>query len=86
LLETEDLSIEQVAAEVGYSDTVSFRRLFKRMVGETPAAYRRRQSVSETARTISQLPVLPEQAEVNRDPNLTRAGASSIHRVIELRE
>ena len=65
LLETEGRSVEQVAAEVGYSDTVSFRRLFKRMVGETPTAYRRRQSVSEMARTISRLSVLPAQAGVN---------------------
>ena len=55
LLETGSQSIEQIADEVGYSDIVSFRRLFKRMVGETPTAYRRRQTVSEAARAISQL-------------------------------
>lgn len=65
LLETDGRTIEQIAAEVGYSDTVSFRRLFKRMVGETPTAYRRRQSVSEAARTISRLSSHPEQAGVN---------------------
>jgi len=61
LLETGDRTIERIAAEVGYSDAVSFRRLFKRMVEETPAAYRRRQSVSETARAISRLPLDPER-------------------------
>ena len=55
LLETENHTIEQVANQVGYDDAVSFRRLFKRMVGETPAAYRRRQSVSENAREIMRL-------------------------------
>ena len=65
LLETDSRTIEQIAAEVGYSDTVSFRRLFKRMVGETPTAYRRRQSVSETARAISRLSVIEEQTGVN---------------------
>lgn len=49
LLETSKRTIEHVAAAVGYSDTVSFRRLFKRMVGETPAAYRRRHSMSAAA-------------------------------------
>jgi transcriptional regulator GlxA family with amidase domain len=49
LLETSERTVEQVGADVGYADTVSFRRLFKRMVGETPALYRRRQSVSKAA-------------------------------------
>lgn len=64
-LETEALTVEQVAHEVGYSDPVSFRRLFKRMVGETPAAYRRRQMVSETARAISRLALRPEHQRGN---------------------
>ena len=55
LLETSVETVEKVGTEVGYTDAVSFRRLFKRMVGEMPAAYRRRQSVSEAARTISRL-------------------------------
>ncbi len=55
LLETENYTIEQIANQVGYDDAVSFRRLFKRMVGETTAAYRRRQSVSENAREIMRL-------------------------------
>ena len=64
LLETGSETIERVGAEVGYSDAVSFRRLFKRMVGETPAAYRRRQSVSETARAIARLQSPPAQVNV----------------------
>ena len=41
LLETTDLPVEEISAEVGYSDSSFFRRLFKRLVGLTPAAYRR---------------------------------------------
>ncbi len=41
LLETSPLPVEEVSAEVGYSDPSFFRRLFKRLVGLTPGAYRR---------------------------------------------
>lgn len=41
LLETTDLPVEEIAAQVGYADTSFFRRLFKRLVGLTPVAYRR---------------------------------------------
>ena len=42
LLETEDLNVEDVGHAVGYEDPTSFRRLFKRKAGLTPAAYRRK--------------------------------------------
>jgi transcriptional regulator GlxA family with amidase domain len=42
LLETEQLAIEDIAGAVGYDDPASFRRLFKRKAGPTPAAYRRK--------------------------------------------
>ncbi|MGC9371205.1 MAG: GlxA family transcriptional regulator [Paracoccaceae bacterium] len=45
LLETSDIPMEQVAVEVGYEDSNFFRRLFKRVVGITPARYRQRFSV-----------------------------------------
>lgn len=35
-------SLEQVTEAVGYVDAITFSRLFARMVGETPAQYRRR--------------------------------------------
>jgi transcriptional regulator GlxA family with amidase domain len=41
LLETTDLSVEEISEQAGYSDASFFRRLFKRLVGLTPLAYRR---------------------------------------------
>lgn len=40
LLETTRLPVPEVAAQVGYQDRVAFGRLFKKMAGMTPAAYR----------------------------------------------
>jgi transcriptional regulator GlxA family with amidase domain len=42
MLETADQPIEAIANEVGYEDASFFARLFRRKVGLTPAAYRRR--------------------------------------------
>jgi transcriptional regulator GlxA family with amidase domain len=42
LLETTGSGIDDVGFKVGYQDPTFFRRLFKRMVGITPAAYRRK--------------------------------------------
>ncbi len=42
LLELERLPVPEVAARVGYQDRVAFGRLFKKMVGMTPAAYRQK--------------------------------------------
>lgn len=42
LLETGDLSGEEIGYRVGYEDPAFFRRLFKRRAGVTPAQYRRR--------------------------------------------
>jgi transcriptional regulator GlxA family with amidase domain len=42
MLEAESLAIDEVAAAVGYEDPASFRRVFKRKAGLTPAAYRRK--------------------------------------------
>lgn len=42
MLETEDSAIEEIGAEVGYSDPTFFRKLFRRRVGVTPAQYRQR--------------------------------------------
>ncbi|TNC71299.1 GlxA family transcriptional regulator [Rubellimicrobium roseum] len=42
LLETTDLPVDEVAEAVGYQEPASFRRLFRRAVGVTASAYRRR--------------------------------------------
>ena len=41
MLETTEANIDSIGAEVGYEDAASFRRLFKRKSGLTPAEYRR---------------------------------------------
>lgn len=41
-LETSSDPIERIAQLVGYEDTASFRRLFRRLVGMTPGDYRRK--------------------------------------------
>jgi transcriptional regulator GlxA family with amidase domain len=45
LLESSDISVEEIGQAVGYEDPTSFRRLFKRKGGLTPAAYRRKFTV-----------------------------------------
>ncbi|WP_366946375.1 helix-turn-helix transcriptional regulator [uncultured Bradyrhizobium sp.] len=42
LLELGDLTVQQIADQVGYGDTSSFARLFRERVGLSPGAYRRR--------------------------------------------
>ena len=40
-LETEQMAVEEISADVGYEDPAFFRRLFKRRTGLTPGQYRR---------------------------------------------
>jgi transcriptional regulator GlxA family with amidase domain len=40
--ETSDEPIEQISWAAGYEDPASFRRLFKRLTGVAPGAYRQR--------------------------------------------
>jgi len=42
MLEAETTNIEEISSAVGYEDPTSFRRLFKRKVGITPTAYRKK--------------------------------------------
>lgn len=53
MLETGDEPIEAIADAVGYQDAASFRRIFKRIVGATPAAYRRRYTLPDA---VAKLP------------------------------
>lgn len=52
LLETSDAPIEAIGEQVGYMDSASFRRMFKRLVGESPAEYRRRRAVPDHIRKL----------------------------------
>jgi transcriptional regulator GlxA family with amidase domain len=49
LLETGLLSIDAIAADIGYEDAGYFSRLFRRLVGLTPVHYRRRFSAVRQA-------------------------------------
>src|SRR5690606_11850407 len=42
LLEDPELSVQEIADLVGYSDTANFTRAFKRWTGLTPQAFRQR--------------------------------------------
>jgi transcriptional regulator GlxA family with amidase domain len=42
LIETTDMSLDDIAIEVGYTEPSAFRRLFGKLVGLSPSVYRRR--------------------------------------------
>ena len=51
MLETDVHSVDEVGGSVGYEDPASFRRVFKRGVGLSPAAYRKKfQRISQIAK------------------------------------
>ncbi|WP_415494990.1 helix-turn-helix domain-containing protein [Acetobacter sp.] len=41
-MEATTLPLDQIAWEVGYQDSGAFRKIFTRLLGQTPADYRRR--------------------------------------------
>ena len=49
-LEKTDVSIEKISWSIGYQDTSSFRRLFKRLTGITPGVYRQKFSLPDFVR------------------------------------
>ena len=52
-LERTDAPADEISWRVGYEDAAFFRRLFKRMTGMTPGAYRRRFQVPTFARATA---------------------------------
>ncbi|MCV6589331.1 MAG: helix-turn-helix domain-containing protein [Marinobacterium sp.] len=42
LMESSILSVDEIAWRVGYSDSSAFRRIFQKIIGLTPRAYRQR--------------------------------------------
>ncbi len=54
ILETDQVSNEEVGHAIGYDDPASFRRVFKRGTGLSPAAYRKKfQRISQLARPMA---------------------------------
>lgn len=51
-LERSSTAVEEIAYKVGYEEPAFFRRLFKRMVGISPGAYRRKLQLPGFARAI----------------------------------
>ena len=51
LLSSRNLNIASVAAEVGYGSEAAFSRAFKKLVGVSPAAWRRDAGASAAAAT-----------------------------------
>lgn len=49
-LERTDVAVEEIGWRVGYEDPAFFRRLFKRITGISPGAYRKRFQIPEFAR------------------------------------
>lgn len=49
-LEMSDSAVDEIGREVGYEDSSSFRRLFKRVTSLTPARYRKMFGVERFAR------------------------------------
>ena len=49
LLAAESISINRIASSVGYSDTFTFSKAFKRHFGESPSDYRKNHKISSVA-------------------------------------
>lgn len=79
MLERGTDSVETIAREVGYEDIASFRRLFRRLAGMTPGAYRRKFNVPHFARELSGNTVRPSspRAAASSSGELARGAAAS---------
>lgn len=74
LLESGDLSIDSIGREVGYEDTASFRRLFRRLAGMLPGEYRRKFRIPRWAQSAAHLPQ-PSAGKPDKTPPRPRAGS-----------
>lgn len=72
-LETSHAPVDEVGIEVGYEDPSFFRRLFKRLVGLTPSAYRRMFGGVDVTVTDATATVLPAAASAGRQRQEVRA-------------
>jgi transcriptional regulator GlxA family with amidase domain len=78
LLETGSAPVEAVAREVGYEDTASFRRLFRRLAGMTPGDYRRKFQLPDlVVRAATGLEPRRKEEATRRTPRAASAGAST---------
>ncbi len=96
LLETSTMPAEAVGREVGYEDSASFRRLFRRLAGMPPSDYRRKFQmpnfigrISRTATPAKAKPIArpaPVQAScpATKEPMGRRASAATSTRVARL--
>jgi hypothetical protein len=53
MLETGSAPVDVVAREVGYEDSASFRRLFRRLAGMTPGDYRRKFQLPSVVKRVA---------------------------------
>lgn len=60
LLETTGKDFPAITQEVGYEDTSSFRRLFRRATGLTPAQYRKQFRAGLVAAQPAGRPIVPD--------------------------
>ena len=66
LMRTENLSLGEVAARVGYQSDASFSRAFRHTMGKPPAAYRRATRARQSAR-VCQMPTRASAAANNSE-------------------
>jgi AraC family transcriptional activator of mtrCDE len=60
LLRQSDLAIGQISGQVGYTSEAAFNKAFKRLMGTTPAQYRRGKTlVTSAAGPAPPLPSMP---------------------------
>ena len=72
LLETGTQPVEEIAADVGYSDLASFRRLFRRQAGMSPGDYRKKLQLPDFVRQLA-----TSRPEGRAEATAARSGTAS---------